>query len=161
MASPSDANRPRPVAVPGSLWPFVTAGATAVGLGTLGVVALRDGGPAPWTLVVLAVATLALAVLLLDLPVRTEVDATGLLRVCLLRRGHVRWDRVVAVERQRRRLNGAGTGGLVVLGRRGRWLLATSAEPPHVHEQLARLVAEAAPDVRMLAEPPRVTIDRG
>lgn len=162
MALPSDADPSGPVlVVPGSVRPFLAAGATAAALGSLGIVALRDGGATPWTVVALTVSGLALVVLLIDLPVRTEVDGTGLVRVCLLRRGRVPWDRVVAVERQRRRLTGAGTGGLVVRGRRGRWLLATSAEPPLVHERLARLVADAAPEVRMLAEPPRVTTDRG
>lgn len=149
------------VVVPGSVRPFLAAGATTGLLGGLGAVAWRSGGAAPGPVVALALAALALAVLLLDLPRRTEADADGLVRVCLLRRERIGWDRVVAIERQRRRLTGAGTGGLVVLGRRGRWLVSTSAEPPTVHAALARLVAAHAPEVRMRAEPPAVVTDRG
>ncbi len=149
------------VVVQGSLRPFLAAAATVAGLGPLGVVAWRAGGAAPGTLVVLVLAGLAVGVLLLDLPRRTELGPEGLVRVCLLRRERIAWDRVVAVERQRRRLAGPGTGGLVLRGRRGRWLLSTSAEPPAIHAALARLLAAHAPAVRLQAEPPRVTTDRG
>lgn len=149
------------VVLRGSLRPFLAAGASALGLGTLAVPALIDEGSAPWPVAVLLVALLALGVLLLDLPLRIEFGVDGVDRVCLLRRGRIPWARVVAIERQRRRLTGPGTGGLIVLGRRGRWLLTTSAEPPHVHARLARVVAMHAPSVRMLAEAPAVTTDRG
>ena len=150
-----------PVVVQGSLRPFLAAGATTAGLGPLGAVAWRAGGAAPGTLAVLGLAAVAAAVLLLDLPRRTELGPEGVVRVCLLRRERIAWGRVVAVERQRRRLTGSGTGGLVLRGRRGRWLLSTSAEPPAVHAALVRLLATHAPGVRMQAEPPRVTTDRG
>lgn len=149
------------VVLTGSLRPFLAAGASAAGLGTLGVGALVQGGVAPWPVAVLLLGLLALGVLLLDLPRRTEVGVDGIDRVCLLRRGRIPWGRVIAIERQRRRLAGPGTGGLVVLGRRGRWLLTTSAEPPHVHARLARVVARHAPSVRMLAEAPAVSSDPG
>lgn len=145
--------------VTGSMRPFVTAGATALALGGFGGAALRAGGLATFPLVVLAIGLLALVVLLVDLPLRTEVGEEGIVRVCLLRRGRIQWSDVAAVERQRRRLAGAGTGGLVVRGRRGRWLLTTSAEPPDVHARLVATVATHAPSVRMLAEPPVVSTD--
>jgi hypothetical protein len=148
------------VVVQGSLRPFLAAGASAVLLGALGVAGWRGGGASPGTVLALGLAALAGAVLLLDLPRWTEAGPDGLVRVCLLRRERIGWDRVVAVERQRRRLTGPGTGGLVLRGRRGRWLLATSAEPPAVHAGLARLLADHAPQARMQAEPPAVTTDR-
>lgn len=147
------------VVVRGSVRPFVAAGASAGLLGLLGGAALRAGGPTPGGVAVLALAGLAAVVLLLDLPRRTELGPDGVVRVCLLRRERIAWDRVVAVERQRRRIAGPGTGGLVLQGRRGRWLLATSAEPPAVHAGLARILAAHAPTVRMRAEPPAVTSD--
>ena len=148
------------VVVAGSPWPFLAAAATAGALGPLGAAAWRAGGAAPGTLLALGLAALAAAVLLADLPRRTELGPEGVVRVCLVRRESIAWDRIVAVERQRRRLAGPGTGGLVLRGRRGRWLLTTSAEPPAIHAALARLLAEHAPAVRMQAEPPRVTTDR-
>lgn len=150
-----------PVVIPGSLRPFVAAGLSAGGLGGLGGLALRGGGATVGAVVVLALAGLALAVLLVDLPLRTEADRDGLLRVCLLRRERIGWGRVVAVERQRRRITGPGTGGLVVRGRRGRWMITTSAEAPAVHTRLARVLAERAPEVHMRAEPPSTTTDPG
>ena len=147
------------VVVAGSVRPFLAAGTTAALLGGLGAAALRAAGVAPGAVIALAVAGLALVVLLLDLPRRTEVDADGVVRVCLLRHERIPWDRVVAVERQRRRFAGPGTGGLVLRGRRGRWLVTTSAEPPAVHAALATVVAAHAPAVRMRAEPPRTETD--
>lgn len=149
------------VVIPGSLRPFIAATVSAGGLSVLGGLALRGGGPTVGAAAVLVLAALALVVLLVDLPRRTEVDRNGLLRVCLLRRERIGWDRLVAVERQRRRITGPGTGGLVARGRRGRWLITTSAEPPAVHTRLARLLAEHAPGVRLQAEPPSTTTDAG
>ena len=147
------------VVVAGSVRPFLSAGLTAGLLGGVGAVAIRAGGPGPGAWTALVLSGLAVVVLLWDLPRRTEVDADGLVRVCLLRRERIGWDRVVAVERQRRRLAGPGTGGLVIRGRRGRWLIATSAEPPAVHAALARLVTAHAPAVHLRAEPPRTETD--
>jgi hypothetical protein len=148
------------VVVPGSLQPFVATAVAAVMLLLIGGLAARDGGITRWVLVVLALGALALAVLLLDLPLRTEVGPFGLVRVCILRRERIGWERVVAIERQRRRVTGPGTGGLVVRGRGARWFLTASAEPPAVHARLAALVAACAPAVRMRAEPPAVEAER-
>lgn len=146
------------VVIRGSAGPFVAAGASAVMLGALAAGSWSTGGAGRGPVAVLALALVAVGVLLLDLPRRTEVGPDGLVRVCLARRERIGWDRVVAVERQRRLLTGPGTGGLVVRGRRARWLLATSAEPPSVHARLVRLLAEHAPGVRMRAEPPVATV---
>lgn len=149
-----------PIAVlDGSVMPWVWTSASAVLLGGLGTTALRTSGPRIATLVVLALATLATAVLLLDLPRRSEIRPSGIARVCLLRTELVPWHQVVAIERQRRRIRGKGTGGLVARGRRGRWLLSSAAEPPHVHERLLAAVAAHAPAVRMVAEPPVTSTD--
>jgi hypothetical protein len=146
-----------PVVIRGSARPFVAAGASAVALGALALGSWSDAGTGRGPLAVLLGAVVATGVLLLDLPRRTEIGPEGLVRVCLLRRERIGWDRVVAVERQRRWLTGPGTGGLVVRGRRARWLLTTSAEPPSTHARLARLVADHAPGVRMQAGPPATT----
>jgi len=147
-----------PVVVRGSVRPFVAAGSSSLVLSVLALASLSADGLTPWGAAVAAFALVAWIVLLLDLPRRTEVDAAGLVRVCLLRRGHIRWEDVVAIERQRRRLSGPGTGGLVVRSRRGRSLLSTTAEAPRIHAQLVDVVATHAPAVRMLAEPPKVII---
>lgn len=147
------------IVVPGSARPFVAAAASVMLLGGLGLTVLRIAGPGTGSVGPLIGAALALAVLLADLPLRTEADEQGLVRVCIARRGRIPWDRVVAIERQRRRLTGPGTGGLVIRGHRGRWLVATSAEPPIVHRRLAELVAAHAPGVRMLADAPAVVTD--
>lgn len=147
---------PDPVIIPGSVRPFISALVTSVLLAAIGIGAWTDGGAATGTVVALVGSLVAAGVLLLDLPRWTEVDADGLVRVCILRRERIPWDRVVAIERQRR-MAGPGTGGLVVRGRRGRWLLTTSAEPPRIHAAVARIVAEHTTSVRMRAEPPATT----
>jgi hypothetical protein len=139
------------------LW--VATAFSALLLSTVGLLALRAGGPRPPALIVAALAGLALAVLLFDLPRRTEVRAEGLARVCLLRTEHVPWARIVAIERQRRLIGGRGSGGLVARGRRGRWLLSAPAEAPHVHERLRAALAQHAVHVRLVAEPPATTTD--
>ena len=148
------------IVVPGSWRPFVAAASSALLLSGLGAAAWRSAGATPLTVGLLGAAAVAAVVLVADLPRRTDVAPEGLVRRCLLRHETIAWSRVVAVERQRRRFTGPGTGGLVVRGRRGRWLLATSAEPPQVHAALARLMATHAPDVRLRAEPPATVTDR-
>lgn len=73
-------------------------GSTPVFLLALGVTGLLDGPrPVPLVLTVLGVGAAAIA--LLDLPLRTEFDQDGIVRVCALRRHRLPWERVVAVER--------------------------------------------------------------
>lgn len=137
-------------------------GATAVStlfLLALAAASLVRAGMTPPTIVVLGLAALSTAVLLADLPRRTEVHADGLARVCLLRTEQVGWDRVIAIERQRRLIGGRASGGLVARGRRGRWLLSTSAEPPREHERLRRALMVHAPHVLLVADPPAATTD--
>jgi hypothetical protein len=141
------------------LWVATTV--SAVFLTAVGLLALRGAGLRPAVLVVLALAVLALAVLVLDLPRRTEIHPHGLARVCLLRTEHVAWERVLAIERQRRLLGGQASGGLVARGRRARWLLSTPAEPPQVHDRLRAALAQHAPHVRLVAPPPASTTDPG
>ena len=72
--------------------------ATPVLLLALGTAGLTRGG-SPATAVVLALGVIAAVVVLLDMPVRSEFDADGVTRVCPLRRHHLPWSEVVAVER--------------------------------------------------------------
>lgn len=60
---------------------------------------LASGGSDLIAGVVLLLGLAAAGVVLLDLPVRSEFDAQGVTRVCPLRRHHLPWSRVVAVER--------------------------------------------------------------
>jgi hypothetical protein len=133
---------------------------TAAFLTLLAMLAWRTGGPRPATLVVSLLALVALAVLLGDLPRRTELHPEGLARVCLLRTEHIAWSKVIAIERQRRLIGGRGSGGLVARGRHGRWLLSTPAEPPRTHRHLRAALATHAPHVRLLADPPATSTDR-
>ena len=57
----------------------------------------RSGGPVAVGITVLG--AVAAVVTVLDLPLRSEFDDRGVTRVCLLRRHHLPWSRVVAVER--------------------------------------------------------------
>jgi hypothetical protein len=119
------------------------------GLGGLAVVTLRSAGPRPGPLVVAGLASVVLAVVLLDLPRETVLDAEGVRRRCLLRDQRIAWASVVAVERLRpRMLRPGGRRGLVLRGRRGRWLLTDRTEPPADHDRLRRFVTDVAPSVR-------------
>lgn len=71
---------------------------TPVFLLALGGIGLLDGaGVVPIVLTLFGLATAAVA--LFDLPLRTEFDDDGIVRVCVLRRHHLPWTRVVALER--------------------------------------------------------------
>jgi hypothetical protein len=160
-AAPDDATSEPLAVLPCSALLWASSGASTAFLLALGLRAFtRSGWTAP-TLVVLALGALALTVLLADLPRRTEVRESGLDRVCLLRTEHVPWERVVAIERQRRLIGGPASGGLVARGRRGRWLLSSPAEPPLQHERLRRALGTSAPHVRLVAEPPATTTEPG
>lgn len=72
--------------------------ATPVFLLVLGLTGLRTGvGVVPVVITALGVG--AALVVLLDLPVRSEFTDEGIVRVCPLRKQHLPWSRVVAVER--------------------------------------------------------------
>lgn len=64
----------------------------------LGLTGLSSGGGV-LPVVVTGLGVGAALVVLLDLPVRSEFSEEGVLRVCPLRRQHLPWSRVVAVER--------------------------------------------------------------
>lgn len=141
------------------LW--LSTGVSAAFLLGVGLRSFSRSGSSVPTLIVLGLAALSVAVLLGDLPRRTEVHPAGLVRVCLLRSEHVAWDRVIAIERQRRLIGARASGGLVARGRRGRWLLSSPAEPPREHDRLRRAIGTYAPHVRLAAEPPASTTDPG
>lgn len=72
--------------------------ATPLFLLALGLAGLRGGGGVVPVVITILGGGTALVVLL-DLPVRSEFTEEGIVRVCPLRRQHLPWSRVVAVER--------------------------------------------------------------
>lgn len=135
----------------------------------LGVAAIVSGGPhiVPVLLVVAGVG--AAAVALLDLPRRAEFDREGITRVCWLRRQHLPWHRLVAIERTRPttasvvansldRRDGVPmrvSGGLVARGaKRRRWLLTDQVESQAEHDRIVRLLQSVASPVAMRAARP-------
>lgn len=77
---------------------LVLGATTPVVLGLLAVPAL--GGAWPWLGgVLLLTAVVSAGVVLLDVPLRTEFDEDGFVRVCALRRQRIPWSEVVAIER--------------------------------------------------------------
>ena len=90
-------NAPRLV-LHSSVWRLTLQVLTPFVLLTLGVVGLT-GGVRTFPVVLTGFGIVALAVVLFDLPVRSEFDDRGVTRVCLLRRQHLVWGEVVAVER--------------------------------------------------------------
>lgn len=162
---------PDRVVVHASLRGLLTAALTPVALAALGTAAIVDGGPRLLPVLLVLGGVLLAGVVLGDVPRRAEFDRRGLTRVCWLRRQHVPWDRVVAIERTRpssgtvaRNLVGAGrgssrqarvSGGLVARGRgRRRWLLTDRVESRDEHDQLRRLLAAVDTPVVLRAATP-------
>lgn len=135
----------------GAVVPGLSAGAVLA----LGVASLVRSGAGTGSTLVLVLGLVLLGTVLLDRPLRTRFTSEGIERVCPLRTSVLPWTTVVAVERVRTPVWRVGaTGGLVARSRRGRWLLSDRAEDPVLHDALARLVADAAPHVRFLAQRP-------
>lgn len=122
--------------------------------------------PLPTVLLLLG-AGLALVVLL-DLPRYSVFGHGGITRVCPLRRHHLAWDQVVAIERSRphtgtilrnladRRLGEAQvSGGLTARGRgRRKWLLADNLESREEHRSLRAILDRLEAPVMMRAPVP-------
>ncbi len=143
----------------------------------LGAPGLRDGlRVVPLVLVLLGV--VALGAVLLDLPLRAELDADGVTRVCVLRRHRLPWTEVVALERvpvrRRRRQLGGGAGGpasasdpeaalhvgahrrqglVARLGPRRVVLLVDRRESFREHQAITELLRERATVMRAAAPP--------
>lgn len=153
-----------------SLRGLLAATVTPVVLIALGAAALAGGGARVVPTLLLAGGLALAAVVLADFPRRAEFDRDGITRVCWLRRHHVPWERVVAIERSRPsttsharnvadRRSSPGerivSGGLVARGaKRRRWLLTDRVESRQEHEQLAALLARLAHPVAMRAPTP-------
>jgi hypothetical protein len=148
----------------------LTAGiVTPLLLVALGGAALVDGG-LRWFPVTLVVAGVLLAVVAIgDLPRRSIFDGDGITRVCWLRRQHVPWQRVVAVERtspgtgartrnlldRREGREPVVSGGLVARGRgKRRWLLTDRVESRAEHQRLVALLGSLDAPVVMRAPRP-------
>lgn len=87
-----------PLVLHSSVWRLLLQWTTPLVLLALGVTGLTGGArPVPVVLTVLGL--VAAGVVLLDLPLRSEFTEEGVTRVCALRRQHLPWSRVVAVER--------------------------------------------------------------
>lgn len=170
----ASAEAPAELRLHSSLRGIAAAFSTPVLLGGLGgwVLATRGLHPVPLGLVVLA--TVLAAVVLADYPLSSRFAADGIERRCPLRRHHLAWDGIDALQRAagsrlRRRLvpvagedEGAGPrrrlvaspGGLVAVRGRRRYLLVDQPESPEEHDVLLALVAAAAPGVAVVAPRP-------
>ena len=137
-----------------------------VGLGAWGLVAAGRLAVLPAGLLVLGV--VLWAIVLADLPLRSELGSEGVERICVLRRHRVSWDDVMALGRTRvdrgpqrligQAVTGSGPrrrGGLVleVGPKRRRYFLTDRQERPDQHHELRRLVPDWAPGVTLPAEP--------
>lgn len=87
-----------PVVLHSSLVTLSLSVATPLILLTIGVYSLTLRVWAP-TIIVTGLGAALAVVVLFDLPLRSEFDADGVTRVCILRRQRLDWGRVVAVER--------------------------------------------------------------
>lgn len=121
----------------------------AIGVGSLAVV---GAAPVPVALAVLGAGLAGVG--LLDYPRHTVFSPDGVTRVCMARRHHLPWSRLVAIERTRpttastvRNLVGHGqepaqvSGGLVARGPgRRRWLLTDRIESNLEYDRLRSLL---------------------
>lgn len=169
LPAPLRPDGPERVAVHSSLRGLSAAVVTPIALIALGAAALASGGPRAIPTLLLASGLVLAAVVLADFPRRSEFDLTGITRVCWLRRQHIAWDRVVAIERSRpstssharnltdRRSSSERvvSGGLVARGsKRRRWLLTDRVESREEHRQLTALLERVARPVAMRAPTP-------
>jgi hypothetical protein len=160
---------PERVEVHSSLRGLAAAVLTPIALIALGAAALASGGSRTFPTLLLAGGLVLAAVVLADFPRRSEFDLRGITRVCWLRRQHIPWDRVVAIERSRpstasharnladRRSSSERvvSGGLVARGaKRRRWLLTDRVESREEHRQLTALLERVERPVTMRAPTP-------
>ncbi|MFN3257676.1 MAG: hypothetical protein ACE37B_18495 [Ilumatobacter sp.] len=130
--------------------------ALAVGLGLFVVDGVSAGA-----IVVSVLAVGALAVVLFDMPLATEFDTDGFVRVTPLRRARRSWDDIDRLERGRsgwyRRRAAAGVG-LVAIRGGFRYLLVDRTERPSEHERLLAILRAADADwvATNLAPPPNM-----
>lgn len=82
-----------------SRWRLGLQWSAPVALLAIALPSLSTSGPRPFPLVLLGLGLVAAVVVLADLPVRSEFDRDGVVRICLLRRQRLPWSTVVALER--------------------------------------------------------------
>ncbi len=121
---------------------------------TVGAAAMAGAGPRPLPLVLVATGSVLALIVAADLPRHTRFSRDGITRVCLLRRQHLPWERVVAIERTRPNLTTfvhniteadreacRVSGGLIARGAGPkRWLLTDNLESRAEHDALAELL---------------------
>jgi len=159
--------RPEPVVVHTSLWGLVGAAVSPAALLALGSVAAAASGPAPVPLLIVTLGVGLAVVTLVDMPRHTVFDDDGVTRVCWLRRHHLPWSRLVAIERTRpstaatvRNLADRGeerriSGGLVARGPgRRRWLLTDRVESNLEYDRLDALMRSLPVAAGLRAERP-------
>lgn len=142
-----------------SRWRLVLQASAPVVLFGLAALGLDDGS-SPVVLVLLVLGALSAGVVLLDLPLRSEFDGDGVVRVCVLRRHRVPWDQVIALERSAgaptrwgrggdRPAGPARSRGLVArTGRRRLHLLVDRRESHAEWDALRSLLRERATSLR-------------
>lgn len=146
-----------------SLWRLLLQWTTPLVLLALGTTGLSGSlRPLPVALTVLGL--VAGAVVLLDLPVRSEFTPEGVTRVCALRRQHLPWSRVVAVERAsglpsrpdadgRPKPPGANRGLVARTGPRRVHLLVDRRESHAEYDVIRQLLADRATQLRARQPP--------
>ncbi len=131
----------------------------------LGVFGLIGKSPGPIAITLLVVGATLVLITLFDFPRRAVFGESGVQRVCFGRRHTIEWKSINALERARagrrlrRRKNAdklppRSSAGLVARVGKKRYLLVNTLESRAEFDQVEELVTEAAPHVRISAEPP-------
>lgn len=146
-----------------SIWRLVLQWSTPLVLLALGVTGL-GGGVRPFPLLLTALGLIAGGIVLLDLPLRSEFTADGVTRVCALRRHHLLWTGVVAIERAggmpsrpdpdgQRKPPGMARGLVARTGPRRVHLLVDRRESHAEHDAIRQLLRDRATQLRA-GQPP-------
>lgn len=155
MVPPEPAtSSPEPVVVHTSLRGLGGAVVTPLVLVGVGIAVVTVAGPQPVPLGLVVVGIALALVTLLDYPRHAVFDGNGVTRVCVARRHHLPWSRLVAIERTRPTTTSSVrnavdkdsqpqvSGGLVARGPgRKRWLLTDRIESNLEYDRLQMLLA--------------------
>jgi hypothetical protein len=133
---------------------FSTLG--AVLLAVLGVAALATAGPG-WFPIALAIAGAgSVVVVLVDLPIASTFDASGVTRRALLRHQHLDWAKVTRLRRQRvgvvRTHRSGPAGGLVAESGRRNYLLVDVMENGFEYDRLVAVIGPSAERLGLTAD---------
>jgi hypothetical protein len=160
-----------PITIYSSWGGLISAAFTPLVLLLLGGYTVDRVGTRPLPIVVTVAGAILALVVLLDYPRRSQFSASGVERICLLRRHLIPWDRISAIQRTRperppRRLRPStvnadwtpgprGLGGLVAAVGRRRYLLVNQVEGPGEYDELvAALKNWSVPTPLRAARPP-------